>query len=397
MKVVHVTFYYDKNLTREEDFLEQYYTVTGWSEALQRQGAEVNVISRFTKECHFKKNNVEYHFIKDKFGPQLRNWHLPLAFFKKIKELDADVIHLHHLSLCLQTFLLRILLNRKTAIVIQHHGGPLPGRKKRFIYNFFNRVADGFFFATVEQGKEWFWQKKQIKKVMPVMEGATFFNFKTRDTGQVGIFTNRIIAREKTGMKGNPIFIWVGDLITRKAPLTVLDGFVQLAAIYPTANLYMIYSKDDLLDQVKERISNHTVLKNHVRLLGKIPHDEIEMYYRSADYFVAGSFAEGSGYALSEALSCGCVPIVTSIPSFIMMTNEGHLGALWKAGNKESFVQAARLAANKPLQDESNACINFFAEHLSYDAIAKKAIICYQKAIDYRLQNRPIRPAKQTK
>lgn len=112
------------------------------------------------------------------------------------------------------------------------------------------------------------------------------------------------------------------------------------------------------------------------------------MYYNSADYFVLGSHYEGSGYALSEALRCGCPPIITDIPSFRMMTNDGQLGALWATGDKNSFAAAATLAINKSLKDEANACIEFFRENLSFDAIAKTAMKHYSNVINRRLKDK---------
>jgi glycosyltransferase involved in cell wall biosynthesis len=103
---------------------------------------------------------------------------------------------------------------------------------------------------------------------------------------------------------------------------------------------------------------------------------------------VLGSHYEGSGYALSEALRCGCIPIVTDIPSFRMMTNNGQLGALWQTGNKESFIEAVSAAIEKPLLQESNVCIEFFKKTLSFDAIAKQALPHYQQAVQYRLQKK---------
>ena len=131
-------------------------------------------------------------------------------------------------------------------------------------------------------------------------------------------------------------------------------------------------------------MTDSDILKPRVQLLGKIAHHEIQNYYNSADYFVLGSHYEGSGYALSEALRCGCVPVVTDIPSFRMMTENGQLGALWEPGNKHSFVQAAIRAMDKPLREEADRCIDFFKRKLSFDAIAEQAIKYYQKTIELR-------------
>ncbi|HET6994133.1 MAG TPA: glycosyltransferase, partial [Chitinophagaceae bacterium] len=279
MKVVHVSFAYDEKIRTEEELLEKHYTVTGWAEALQRNGAEVIVINRFYKDSTFQKNSVKYYFVKDNLGPGVKSWYLPLKFFREIKKLDADIIHLHNLTLSLQTFLLRSMLARKTAIVVQHHGGVLPGKKRRWFYNHFNNVADAFFFTTTEQGREWFMNKKAADKVMPVMEGATFFNFYERDAFRETVYHDRATERSRTGVSGMPVFLWVGRLDDNKDPLTVLEGFEILFEKYKEAKLYMIYSDDRLANKVKERIDRSDVLKTRVRLLGQVEHNKIEQFY----------------------------------------------------------------------------------------------------------------------
>jgi glycosyltransferase involved in cell wall biosynthesis len=387
MKVVNIFYYYDERITSEEEVIQHYYTTTGWAEALQQQGVESIILTRFHKDSIVQKNNIQYHFIKDGLKGAFRTWQLPLKFLRRIKELEADIIHVHSLTLSLQTFLLRFLLHRKTGIIVQHHGGKLPGSKKRRIHNFFNRVADGFFFSTAAQGQEWFMKTTPFHKIMPVMEGATFFNYANRDATRELHYHNRQTARQQTGMHGEPVFLWVGRLDENKDPLTVLAGFEILFTKYPQASLYMIYSDDQLLQPVREKISNSELLKPRVRLFGKVAHNEIEHYYNSADYFVLGSHYEGSGYALSEALRCGCVPVITDIPSFTMMTNGGRLGALWQPGNAASLVKAVETAIGKPLQQEANACIGFFRDALSFEAIACVAQAHYQQVKERRSGN----------
>ncbi len=384
MKIVHVSFFYDESLATEEELIQQHYTITGWAEALQRQQVKVIVMNRFCKDSIIQKNNVYYYFIDDSMGGKFRGWTLPLKFLRKIASLDADVIHLHNLTLSLQTWVLRRMLNQKTAIIIQHHGGKAPGRSKRVLHNLLNRVADGFFFTTREQGDEWFMKKRPFKKILPVMEGATYFNYADRDSMAPAGYYDRTRAREKTGLKGSPVFLWVGRFDENKDPLTVLEGFEIIFEKLPAAALYMIYNDSSLSDAVTKRVSGSGVLKDKVHLLGKIPHPEIEPYYQSADYFVLGSHYEGSGYALGEALRCGCIPVVTNIPSFRMMTNGGKLGGLWETGDKNSFAETVTAVLCKPLRNEAAACIDFFNATLSFDAIAGIAREHYQKVIDNR-------------
>jgi len=384
MRIVDVSYDYDETLATEEDLLEQHYSTVGWAEALAKKGADVIVLKRFFKNSSFKKNNVQYFFVKDSYAKSIRSWQVPFRVFKKIASMRPDIVHLHHFSRSLQTLILRSFLNKKTAIVIQHHGGPTPKGVKKAIHDRFNSIADAFFFTTVEQGKEWFPNKKMHNKILPVMEGCTFFNYNNRVEEKELFYHSRNEARKISNINGDPVFLWVGRLDENKDPLTILDGFEEVLQRYPAARLYMIYSDAKLMADVKNKIDNSGTLKPRARLLGKIVHHEIQNYYNSADYFVLGSHYEGSGYALSEALRCGCVPIVTDIPSFRMMTANGELGALWKTGNKHSFIQAAIRAIHKPLKEEAEECIDFFKRNLSFDAIADQAIKHYQKTIELR-------------
>ena len=381
-------YVYDNKLATPGKQLQQHYTTVGWAEALARKGVEVIVVKRFHRQISFKTNDVQYHFIKDRFGAQLSACQVPWSLFRKVVSLEPDIVQLHEFSRSIQTFFLRMLLQRKAAITIQHHGGPTPSGMKKSVHDFLNLTADGYFFTTPEQGRLWFSNKHFHSRIVPVMEGGTFFDFESRDAANGSSLFKKAEVRMKTGMNGKPVFLWVGNLIARKDPLTVLDGLESLFMEWRHGKLFMIYSNGEFCDRVKERIESSAILKAHVHLIGEVPHEQMKLYYASADYFVLGSHAEGSGYALSEALKCGCVPIVPDIPSFRMMTNDGRLGALWIAGNKNSFLQAAKTAINKCWEEESESCIKFFEDNLSFDAIAKVAVSHYQKLTGLRLKRK---------
>ncbi len=386
MKVVNIFYYYDDRVSSEEKLIRYYYTTTGWSEALHAKGVESIIMTRYIKESFYQKNNIAHYFVKDNLGSQIRFWHLPIKFLRRVNAMDADVIHVHSLTLSLQTFLLRLLLNKKTAIIIQHHGGKSPGIFRRAVHNLFNSVADAFFFTTPAQGATWFMKKKPFDKVLPVMEGATYFDYGSRDANRLPVYYDRDKARAKTGMYGEPVFLWVGRLDDNKDPFTILEGFEIFFSERPGARLFMVYSDELLLAAVQQKIAASVILSTHVHLLGKVPHEEIEHYYNSADYFVLGSHYEGAGYAVSEALRCGCVPVVTNIPSFRMMTNKGQLGALWETGNKDSFIEAIETVLQKPLEQEANACIHYYQQQLSFEAIARVAAQHYKQVVQTRLQ-----------
>jgi glycosyltransferase involved in cell wall biosynthesis len=96
---------------------------------------------------------------------------------------------------------------------------------------------------------------------------------------------------------------------------------------------------------------------------------------------VLGSHYEGSGFSLVEAMSCGVIPIVTDIPSFRMITNNGKIGALWSCNDAYSFYKNAKEIINKAFEVESEKALDFFSDNLSFPAITRKAKMFYESLI----------------
>ncbi|MGB5531206.1 MAG: glycosyltransferase family 4 protein [Ignavibacteriaceae bacterium] len=370
MKVTFVNYYYDKDIPID-NYLDKYPTIHGWSRALSELGLKVSVYHRFHQDISFNKDGVNYFLIKDKKCFRLKWYQNPTFFHSKISEANHDIIHINSFIYSYQAGILK-KKNPTAKIVIQHHAEKPGHRVKRFLLRNFSSSIDGFIFSSQEIYDEWLKVGAIIngKKFAEIMEGSSNFTFRER---------NEI--RIKTGLSGNPVLLWVGRLNENKDPLTVLSGFSKLLLDFPDARLYMIYSKDQLKQQVSSFIEKNALLKKSVRLLGFIDYKDIDQYYNSADYFVMGSLYEGSGYSLVEAMSCGVVPIVTDIPSFRMMTNKGQIGALWKCGDAKSFYNKAKEIIQKPLEVESKKSLNFFYDNLSSPAIGEKAKLFYESLI----------------
>ena len=233
--------------------------------------------------------------------------------------------------------------------------------------------VDGFLFTAREQAQAWLAGGiiRRTEDVFEVMEGSIHIPA-----------MSKAVARAQTKITGKPIFLWVGNLDANKDPFTVLAGFTQLLADMPGARLYMVHRQANLLSQVQRTLAQTPRLSEAVTLLGQRSREELAQIYYSADYFVLGSHREGSGYALAEALSCGLVPIVTDIPSFRMMTNNGRIGGLWQAGSPQAFVEAARYVVRQPYATQSAAARAFFSERLSWSAIGRRAATIYRTLIE---------------
>ena len=371
LKLLVVNFAYDQGMPNAQAQLEKHASTDQWIQALQKEGLAIECCKRFHSNLVLKQHGVTYYFRNDGFEAQLPYWYPAIPFIRFILSRQPDIVHVHGTHFPLQTFFLKLLAPKKTKIVVQHHGGLEEQGIKSWIKKKFLGFADGFFFTSLQQGESWFknsWRKKQI---FSVMEGSTQFQPMAKQKAIAAL-----------GLTGSPKLVWIGRLYENKDPLTVLDGFELFCKKYPQARLYMIYHTTDLLAAVKAKIKTSPFLERAVSLVGSCSSQEVEQYLNAADYFVLGSHYEGSGYALCEAIACGCIPVVTNIPSFQMMTNGGSFGGLWEPGNAQAFYRTLLQVVAKDQQTESEKALAYFASSLSFSAIAAISVAHYQRLLN---------------
>lgn len=370
MHICFIVYSYEDHLKNPEDLLDAYHSLTGWCEALAQNRCKVSALIRFSQTAHIKRGNIDYYFSKDNFGAQISFWKIPFGLHKKAIEINADVYHGHNMDKVLQHAHLKYQLSGGQSLIVQNHA-EMPKKWLRILFQrLLYRKIDAFLFCA--KGQEIIWQNYHLighrTRLFYTMEASTDFVYKERK-----------LARQSTNMEGQSVFLWVGNLNKNKDPLSVLEAFAIILLNHPFAKLYMIFRFDDLLVEVKRFISENKLLKNAVHLVGEIEHKALEDYYNSADYFLLGSHHEGSGYSLMEAMACGCIPIVTDIFSFRMMTDEGKVGFLWKVGNVPDLERAMRQALEANIEECQRKVLGYFNQQLSYEAIAKQMMAYYEK------------------
>jgi glycosyltransferase involved in cell wall biosynthesis len=382
VKIVQMNYAFDEGVTDPEALVEQYSTLTGWSQALLAAGAQrVAVVQRFHRDAAFTRGGVDFVFRHDRSEPSAWTW--PGRVHRAVLELNPDVAHVNGLTFPARTWLLRRALPPSAAIVVQDHATGVPraqcskplGRAKQVVRRHAMRAIDGFMFSSAEQAVPWrdggYIAPNQ--PVYEVMEASTDF---TR--------LPRVAARQASGLEGTPAILWVGRLNPNKDPLTVLDAFERVLERMPGAILTMIFSADDLLPAVQERLRLSVLLARRVRLLGRVPHRLMPAYYSAADMFVLGSHHEGSGYAVLEACACGAVPVVTSIPPFRAITGNGSIGALWMAGDTSGCARALAEVARADLIEASARVQAHFDRALNWEAVGRKAMRAYEDVVRVR-------------
>lgn len=375
IRIVVVNYPYADDLAEPEALLERYRSLTGWSEAVAEAGGDISVVQRFHRDAKLVRNGIAYVFCKDGREGHLRSRLWPRRLHRTVAAQQPDVVHVNDLNAGMQVWFLRRAVPASTAIVAQDHGGgelaepqTMRERLRLTVKRISLRAVDAFLFTATAQADRWrrLGLISHDQPVHQVLEASTAL-----------VPTDRLLARQTTGIEGQPAILWVGRLNANKAPLTVLDGFERCLRELPGAVLTMIYGTDDLLPSIARRLEESPLLAEHVRLVGSVPHARMAMYYTAADLFVLGSHHEASSYALLEACSCGLPPVVTDIPAFREITDGGSIGALWSTGDADSLRQALLRVARAESRSARQSVLERFNRALSWPTVGRAAFDAY--------------------
>lgn len=356
MKIVFTSYISSPEYDEPGAWLKRIKAYTGILESLSTTDTVIS-FERINYEGLYENNGVQYRFIKFKN----KKIFIPRRMHLQIKKLQPDVVIVHGLHFPLQVIQLRSMLGKKVKIIVQHHAErPFRGIK-RILQKWADRSIDAYLFTSSEMGTDWNGIITDKKKIVEIMEASSVFHP-----------VDKNFALSKTKIHGQPVFLWVGRLDANKDPLTVVRAFLRFIKKQPGARLYMIYHTDELKHKIETLIRMENGSEDKIVLIGKLPHVEMGYWFNSADFIISGSHYEGSGVAVCEAMSCGCIPILTDIKSFRKITGRGKCGLLYKPGDEKELLSVLLQSRQLNLHEEKTKVLRQFREELSFDAIARK-------------------------
>jgi glycosyltransferase involved in cell wall biosynthesis len=358
MRIVFASYAYTPEFSDPAKWLERISIFTGTLSALAKEN-DVHSIQLINFKGLYPLDGVDYHF--KKYNNIILRF-FPLKLNLYLKNLQPDVIVMQGLHCPLRIIQLRLLLGTRVKIILQHRSEkPFKGYNKIF-QQMADRYVSAYLFGSKVIGMDWIklGNLKTAKKIYEVAGLSSRFYPLEKKT-----------ARQWASVSGHPVYLWAGRLNNNKNPLTVIDGFLRFTEINQQAVLYMAYQTTELLAEIRHKLAAHPNGKQ-VKLIGNIEHKNLLYWLNAADFLVSGSYYEGGGAVISEALSVGCIPLVTAIPSFKMLTNNGDCGFLYEPGNTDALLEVLKHTQQLDLQAEREKCLLFFNTHLSFAAIGTK-------------------------
>jgi glycosyltransferase involved in cell wall biosynthesis len=131
------------------------------------------------------------------------------------------------------------------------------------------------------------------------------------------------------------VLITVCRLDKNKAVNTLIESIKELNS---DSNLLLVVG-DGPERGTLESLAENLDIKEQVKFLGFKNRSDLLELYNVADIFVLASFAEGLPRVLIEAMSCGCLPIVTNVGSIGVVVSNGINGFTVEPGKPSLFCK----------------------------------------------------------
>ncbi|KQQ71709.1 glycosyl transferase [Xanthomonas sp. Leaf131] len=336
------------------------------ADAVASAGVRVTVIQASALNTRLTRQDVDYRFVDLEARGSKQRARILAAM---LREIDADVIHVHGLEFAGDARRLARLLPH-SPILLQDHANRPPRWWRRLVWRTRYAAAAGIAFTSLELAQPFLRARvfRSSTQLFAIPESSSRF-----------LPGDRLQAREHTGLHGDPCVLWVGHLSAAKDPLCVLDAIAMAARVLPGLRLWCVFDQAPLLEQIQQRLHDDPRLARCVRLLGKVPHARVETLLRASDLFISASHAESCGYAAVEAYACGTVPLLTDIPAFRALSDAGAVGALWPVGDASALSELLlRISRQRPTRTQVRA---HFDARLSFAAVGQRWATAYTQLL----------------
>ena len=169
------------------------------------------------------------------------------------------------------------------------------------------------------------------------------------------------------------VIVSVGNLVKKKGYIYLIKAAKKLQNIRRDFIIYIIGGgplHNSLQDEIRK-----SKLREHVKLVGPKPHDEIPFWMNAADLFVLPSLVENFGVVNIEALACGKPVVSTYNGGSEEIIISDNYGFLCPPADPECLAEEILIALEKEWNPEK---IREYAKQFTWENVAKQIVKVYE-------------------
>ena len=368
--------------------------------ALKKKGHKVYIVT---------VNPKDMKFIEEENGRVIRIAGIPIGIYdyrltgvyslravNKIKKWNLDVIHTHT-EFGIGTFARVIGKQLDIPVIHTYH---------TMYEDYVHYVTRGYFEGASKKIVEYltkFYCDTTIEElIVPTKKTYDLFKEKYKYDRNVHIIPTGIeierfynekinkekikILKEKLKLTNDDIVIlFLGRIAKEKDVEFLIKNHEKLLKNNKNCKLLIVGDGPDL--EIYKELSKKININEKVIFTGKVPWDEVPLYYGISDIFVTASHTETQGLTVIEAMAASKPVVALDDDAFRNVVIDGLTGYLFK--NKKDYLNVMfKLIQDKKLREKMGSQARINAETYSSKYFAERVLSVYKLAMKGRNKNK---------
>jgi len=368
--------------------------------ALEKKGHQVYVVTvnleTFTYEYDEKERVYRIPGIPIGINELRLSGIYPIKAINKIKSWDLDVIHSQS-EFAIGTF--ARVLGKQFDIPVIHTYHTM---YEDYVHYITKGYFDGISKKIVEYITKFFCDKTIQELIVPTKKTYDLFKEKYKYDRNVHIIPTGIeierFYKEKLNQdklnslrdklclkKDNIIILFLGRVASEKNLEFLIKNHSNLVKKHNKCKLLVVGDGPDL-EEYKE-LTNKLKLNDSVIFTGKVPWEEVPLYYGITDIFVTASHTETQGLTVVEAMAASLPVVALDDDAFRNVVIDGLTGYLFK--NKKEYLNVMfKLISNKEHRTNMGNQGRINSEVYSSKYFAERVLSVYRLALKGKKKNR---------
>lgn len=322
----------------------------------------------------------------------------PIKAVNKIKSWDLDVIH-SHTEFGIGTFARVISKQFNIPIVHTYH---------TMYEDYVHYITHGYFDKSskkiVEHLTKFYCDKTIDELIVPTQKTYNLFKEKYKYDRNVHIIPTGIEIerfykenidtkkanelKKKYGFTKNDIvLLFVGRIAEEKDIEFLINNQITINKKTENAKLLIVGDGPDL-DRFKQLVKEYN-LENNIIFTGKVPWEEVPLYYNISNIFVTASHTETQGLTLIEAMAASLPVVALNDEAFKNVLIDTLTGYLFK--NKSEYIKnMVSLITDKNMREHMGYQARINSESYSSKYFGERVCKVYELAIKNKNEKKNI-------
>lgn len=368
-------------------------SITMLKNGLEKKGHEVFIVTVNSEKLGYKYEEND-HIIRIPGIPiGIYDYRLtgiyPLRAINKIKKWNLDVIH-SQTEFGVGTF---------ARIISKQFNIPLVHTYHTMYEDYVHYITKGYFNGAskkiVEYLTKFYCDTTATELIVPTKKTYDLFKKKYRYDRNIHIIPTGIEIerfykenidskkitelRKKLGIqKDDFVVLFVGRLGKEKSVDVLIDCQISLVKKYPNCKLLIVGDGPDM--EHFQNIVKKARIEDNVIFTGKVPYEEVPLYYQISSAFATASHTETQGLTVIEALAASLPVIAVDDESFNTVIINDLNGYLFH--NKRQYKRyIEQLITEEPTRKRIEKQARISAEPYSAKYFAERVLDVYKVAI----------------